>query len=485
MAEELLGGEPIQAPQTPRVARSPDEAIVGEGFTLVEAGLLGSLVGMPGPVQLAPMPRFQPEYPPRQQLVRPDTWMQEYMMGQEVPVPFAAGGVAGGGGSPLTVQEQDGTPSVTNVDLIKVPNGTLTDLGGGDVSLNYESPINKNVANGYAGLDAGGRIAKAQAPSTTVYTDDIQTIGASGAKKTIAHTAGGANTAGLNVASAAGAPGSITAGDIWNDAGRLQFADTGGVARPIALQEGALTTGSVLFANGSARIDQDNASFFWDNVNKRLGIKTNVPIAFVDIRNNSKDILFNILNGTVGNEGHFKVVVNGNDATDPYNLGMDVNDFEKFTMSCEDGGNRQALVFGDGTVANAATIFGIATSINSGVTWIPRLVVKQDGSIGIGTKDQFGSGAGVIGLANAITVPTTNPTGGHVLYAEAGAFKGRGSSGTITTIAAAEPHCPRCGRDFAHEWENEKYGKLSICAWCLSDALEKLGIDIVIEKVAA
>ncbi len=59
------------------------------------------------------------------------------------------------------------------------------------------------------------------------------------------------------------------------------------------------------------------------------------------------------------------------------------------------------------------------------------------GNIGIRTTDQFGSGVGVIGLANAATVPTTNPTAAGVLYAEAGALKWRGSSGTITTIANA------------------------------------------------
>ncbi len=49
----------------------------------------------------------------------------------------------------------------------------------------------------------------------------------------------------------------------------------------------------------------------------------------------------------------------------------------------------------------------------------------------------FGSGDGVIGIANARTVPTTNPAGGGVLYAQAGALKWRGSAGTITVIAAA------------------------------------------------
>jgi hypothetical protein len=66
-----------------------------------------------------------------------------------------------------------------------------------------------------------------------------------------------------------------------------------------------------------------------------------------------------------------------------------------------------------------------------------RLRITPTGNLGIGTLNQFGSGAKVVGLANATTVPTTNPTGGGVLYAEAGALKWRGSAGTVTTIAAA------------------------------------------------
>ena len=57
-------------------------------------------------------------------------------------------------------------------------------------------------------------------------------------------------------------------------------------------------------------------------------------------------------------------------------------------------------------------------------------------NLGIGTE-QFGSGDLVIGIANAQTVPSANPTGGGVLYCQGGALKFRGSSGTVTTIAAA------------------------------------------------
>jgi hypothetical protein len=54
-----------------------------------------------------------------------------------------------------------------------------------------------------------------------------------------------------------------------------------------------------------------------------------------------------------------------------------------------------------------------------------------------GTATGVGGGVGILAIGNVVTVPTSNPTGGGVLYVEAGALKYRGSSGTITTIANA------------------------------------------------
>jgi len=48
-------------------------------------------------------------------------------------------GAGGGGGTALTVEEQDGTPSVSDVAKIKVTNGTLTDEGSGVVKLDFGS----------------------------------------------------------------------------------------------------------------------------------------------------------------------------------------------------------------------------------------------------------------------------------------------------------------------------------------------------------
>jgi len=73
---------------------------------------------------------------------------------------------------------------------------------------------------------------------------------------------------------------------------------------------------------------------------------------------------------------------------------------------------------------------GATTSNTNGSFHRPNI---QFGS----TTGAFGTGDGVIGIANATTVPSTNPSGGGVLYVQAGALKYRGSAGTVTTIAAA------------------------------------------------
>lgn len=57
--------------------------------------------------------------------------------------------------------------------------------------------------------------------------------------------------------------------------------------------------------------------------------------------------------------------------------------------------------------------------------------------MGSTTADLGGLTGSGFGMKNATAVPTTNPTGGGILYAEAGALKWRGSSGTVTVIAPA------------------------------------------------
>ena len=65
-----------------------------------------------------------------------------------------------------------------------------------------------------------------------------------------------------------------------------------------------------------------------------------------------------------------------------------------------------------------------------------RVFFDGTGNVGIGVSTFGTSAAKVLGLANA-TAPSTSPAGMGQIYVESGALKYRGSSGTITTIAAA------------------------------------------------
>lgn len=66
-----------------------------------------------------------------------------------------------------------------------------------------------------------------------------------------------------------------------------------------------------------------------------------------------------------------------------------------------------------------------------------RVEVTPSGNFALFSAGSYGGGTFVAFLANCTVVPTTNPTGGGILYVEAGALKYRGSAGTITPIAPA------------------------------------------------
>lgn len=67
-----------------------------------------------------------------------------------------------------------------------------------------------------------------------------------------------------------------------------------------------------------------------------------------------------------------------------------------------------------------------------------RIRIESAGNVALFTgTGSYGGGALVLFVHDATTVPTTNPSGGGILYSEAGALKWRGSSGTVTTLGAA------------------------------------------------
>jgi hypothetical protein len=99
-------------------------------------------------------------------------------------------------------------------------------------------------------------------------------------------------------------------------------------------------------------------------------------------------------------------------------------------------------VYVDGAVSAGVVpmAFSFATGTNnSTLPPVARMQISSTGNIGFnnGQPAVWGTNAEkVIGIGNG-TAPTTSPAGMGQLYVEAGALKYRGSSGTVTTIAAA------------------------------------------------
>jgi len=88
--------------------------------------------------------------------------------------------------------------------------------------------------------------------------------------------------------------------------------------------------------------------------------------------------------------------------------------------------------------STGAVIYGFDASGNIARGGLTNMIISTSRNIQFASgASSFGGGGGVIGIANAGTVPSTNPTSGGILYSEGGALKWRGSSGTVTTIAAA------------------------------------------------
>lgn len=71
-------------------------------------------------------------------------------------------------------------------------------------------------------------------------------------------------------------------------------------------------------------------------------------------------------------------------------------------------------------------------------TLLPHVQVDTSGVAITGlTAPSYGGGSLVMFLSEALSVPSSNPTGGGILYVQSGALKYRGTSGTVTTVAAA------------------------------------------------
>ncbi len=192
------------------------------------------------------------------------------------------------------------------------------------------------------------------------------------------------------------------------------------------------TTGSVLFIGSGAVLTQDNANFFFDDTNNRLGLGTNAPEHKLHVYGDEAggvSLFERLTSATNVAAGTMKVkATSTGDMAD--NFGS------AFQFYIEDTAAVENYVADFRAVRSGADNSGtlIFQTANAGVA-LEKMRITNEGNIGFNMAN-FGSGLNVVGIGNG-TAPSLTPTGGGVLYVEAGALKYKGSSGTVTTIANA------------------------------------------------
>jgi hypothetical protein len=129
----------------------------------------------------------------------------------------------------------------------------------------------------------------------------------------------------------------------------------------------SLTSGSVLFSNGTT-IAQDNANFFWDDTNNRLGIGTASPAALLHVSQSGANTQLRI-----GNNSAFDqfIYFNGNN---DWSIGMDYSNSNAFVIS-----NNSSLGTNDRVVLTTSGNLGLGVTPSA---WGSILKVNQIGNYG-------------------------------------------------------------------------------------------------------
>jgi hypothetical protein len=189
------------------------------------------------------------------------------------------------------------------------------------------------------------------------------------------------------------------------------FATTGTATATKLIPTGTSVTGNGMYlpATNSIGISTAGTNAVYINASQNVGIGTIAPSGKLEVSSENAVIY------STGTAGFGSFYARGSGTNNSYIFMGNATSGEQGRITVEDGGTI--------TFANS-------------ISAIERMRISGNGNLGFGGAS-FGAGAVVMFISNATTVPTTNPTGGGILYVQAGALKYRGSSGTVTTIAAA------------------------------------------------
>jgi hypothetical protein len=136
----------------------------------------------------------------------------------------------------------------------------------------------------------------------------------------------------------------------------------------------------------------------------------------------------NLQNTGVASEGHFRVKYG---STTLLSVDTGASGFTTWpTLSLGSNTTTSLQSQGGNLQVNSAGYI----QLNPGGT--ANAYINANGNIGLFGTSSYGGGVKVLNLGNATTIPTSNAVGGGILYSSGGALFWRGSSGTVTQLAA-------------------------------------------------
>lgn len=146
------------------------------------------------------------------------------------------------------------------------------------------------------------------------------------------------------------------------------------------------TTGSVLFVGPGPVLAQDNANFFWDNTNNRLGLGIAIPTVTLDIAGNAK----------IADASYLDFGVNMRFFSDNSAFGADV-----ISLRPTNGTATDVSITAPGELLIMAN-----TALDGSGDWTPVISLQSNGGLLIG--DGSGASPGVLSLdmSGGVVIPT-------------------------------------------------------------------------------
>ena len=332
-------------------------------------------------------------------------------------VSLTSGSLTDGSGDSITV----GTTGII-FTIASAQQGiwTTTGLGIGTTSPGSKLDVNGNLRIENAGLPAGtatpnqlqlmsGAASERWAVTTDGGTESGSNAGSNFVIKSY-NDAGAALAVPLTINRATGAvtlTGGLTAASFSGSGSGLTGIGTGSLSGTIGTSNGGtgtsitFTQGSIVFAGASGIYTQDNANFFWDDTNHRLGIGTTSPQAALQIAGGEVQIGSSSLSCSTATAGALRYGTGSVTVCDGTHWDV---------IGGSSGGTLPSLMdgyvwIGNGSnVATGMQLSGDVTVADTGVTTIGKIQ-----NIAVGTPTGT-AGSGVV-LATAPTITNLRISG--------------------------------------------------------------------------